>query len=514
MKRLRDGGSPSSPRARLPGLRQLSLSKILIFVALGSAFLPGVLVSAIFTLTHGHIAEGPIMRMVVATEEVAKAVALDSKGNLVVRAGYASPAWLDLVIEDKGGRVVFSTIPSIAPASEPSLLDIAAFANSLVPKTTFIVDRVEIHKVDAGSWFAILPSDAARSLAGQTAPLLRLTGLSVFALIAFLVGISVAAVLASEMGRLEKAAIAIASGDLETPVRARGAREIAALAQAMEKMRTSIRENNARRARFLASVSHDLRTPLTSIGGYLEAVEDGLAADPDTLRRYVAIMKDKTQLLEERIEGLIDLAKMEGGEWRLRLERQALGPLFEEFVAMAREEAALAGATFSAELWALGDVAAPVDRSLLARAFENLIVNALAHGRPGGEIRVGSRLVRGGAGRALVAIDVDDDGPGIPESDRERAFEAFWRGQAGVGTPGLAGVGTPGQGLGLGLFIARTIVEGHGWTLELSASPRGGARFSILVPAGAKAPTAGGPTAAAGGPTAAAGRAAPRKGES
>ncbi len=76
MKRLRDGGSPCSPRARLPGLRQLSLSKILIFVALGSAFLPGVLVSAIFTLTHGHIAEGPIMRMVVATEEVAKAVAL------------------------------------------------------------------------------------------------------------------------------------------------------------------------------------------------------------------------------------------------------------------------------------------------------------------------------------------------------------------------------------------------------------------------------------------------------
>ncbi|HUX42314.1 MAG TPA: HAMP domain-containing sensor histidine kinase [Rectinemataceae bacterium] len=458
---------------RRSGPRYPSLRRILIYVAFGSAFLPGVLVSAIFTLTHGHIAEGPIMRMVVATEEVSRAAALDSAGRLVVRRGYASPAWLDLVLEDTSGEVVFSTIPSIAQGSRPSLLDIASFANSLVPKTTFIVDRVEIGRVDAGTWFAIVPSDAARSLAGQSAPLLRLTGLSVFALIALVFGLTVAAALASEVGRLEKAAIAIASGDLESPVRAKGAREIVALAAAMEKMRASIRENNAGRARFLASVSHDLRTPLTSIGGFLEAVEDGLADDPETLKRYVGIMKEKTGLLEERIEGLIDIARMESGEWRLRFESQDLGQLFGEFAAMAREESALSGATLHVDLAAIADVIAPVDRSLLARAFENLVVNALAHGRPGGEIMVSSRRLEDGEGRAFFAIDVDDDGPGIPEAEREKAFDAFWRGAAAK----------EGKGLGLGLFIARTIVEGHGWRLGLSASPAGGARFSVLVPA-------------------------------
>ena len=466
---MRDKGH----RRRHPGFPYLGLRKILIFVALGSAFLPTVLVSAIFTLTHGHIAEGPIMRTVVATEEVSRAVELAPGGSLTVRSGYASPAWLDLVIEDRSGQVVFSTIPSIAPASTPSLLDIAAFANSLVPKTTFIVDRVEIGRVDVGTWFAILPSDAARSLAGQTAPLLRLTGLAVFALIAFLFGMTVAAALASEVGRLEKAAIVIASGDLDTPVRARGAREIVALAEAMEKMRTSIRENNARRARFLASVSHDLRTPLTSIGGYLEAVEDGLAEDPATLRRYVGIMRDKTRILEERIEGLIDVAKMESGEWRLRFESHGLASLFKEFAAMAREEAALAGSSFAADLSAVGDLSLPVDKGLLSRAFENLVQNALAHGRPGGEIRVGSRRLEAADGRPSLAVDVDDDGPGIVEAERERAFEAFWRG----------GAAKEGKGLGLGLFIARTIIEGHGWELGVSASPAGGARFSILIPA-------------------------------
>ena len=473
---------------------RLSLRGILIYVALGSAFLPGVLVSAIFTLTHGQIAQGPIIRTLVASEEVSRAVRLGRRGELVVRDGYASPAWLDLVIENTEGTVVFSTIPSLGPGTTPSLLDVAAFANDRVPRATFISDSLEIGRVEAGTWYAVLPTDAARSFAGETAPLMRLAGLAAFALFAFLFGFAVAAALASQVGGLERAAAAIASGDLETPVRARGAREIVALAEAMEGMRRSIRENQARRARFLAAVSHDLRTPLTSIGGYLEAIEDGLAADPPTLGRYVATMKDKTQLLEERIEGLIDFARMESGEWRLRFGRAELASLFGAMVAVARDEASLAGSSFEADLSALGDLAAPVDAALLGRAFENLVANSLAHGRPGGRVRVGARmLTAGGAGGALgaegvgegpggegdlIAIDVDDDGPGISEAEREHAFEAFWRGSRSRSGEGRQG----GRGSGLGLFIARSIVEGHGWRLELSVSPWGGARFSLLIP--------------------------------
>ncbi|HUX37031.1 MAG TPA: HAMP domain-containing sensor histidine kinase [Rectinemataceae bacterium] len=449
-----------------------SLRLILLYVALGSAFLPGVLVSAAFTLTHGHIAQGPIVRILGASEEVNRAVELDGKGHLVAKKGYASPAWLDLVVTDREGRVVFSTIASLAPGSKPSLVDVAGFAEELVPKATFFSDKVEMGRIEAGTWYAILPSDSARSLAGETVPLMRFAGLAVFALIAFVFSFVVAAALAAHVGRLEKAAIAIAAGDLESPIGTRGPREIVALAEAMESMRAAIREDQARRARFLAAVSHDLRTPLTSIGGYLEAIEDGLAADPATLGHYVATMRERTQALEERIEGLIDFARMESGEWRLRFESLSLSALFGGLAAFAREEAALVGASFEEELGAIGDLELRVDKALLGRAFENLVANALAHGRPGGSIWVGARRLSNGGGQALLAIDVDDDGPGIPEAERGRAFEAFWRGSP-----------SRGRGSGLGLYIARSIVEGHGWRLELSASPQGGARFSFLIPA-------------------------------
>lgn len=473
---------PNPHRGGRPSLRM-----ILIYVALGSAFLPGAIFSAIYSLTNGRTAQGPILRAFVATQEVARAVELDRGGNLVARKGYASPAWLDLVIEDRGGRVAFSTVPDFPPGSSPGFLQIARLADRLVPQVTFIMDRVEFGKVEAGTWFAILPSDAARDLAGQGAPLLRLTALTGFALFAFFFGFIVAATLAAQVGRLERAAMAIAAGDLDTPIKAKGAREIVALAEAMEGLRAAIKENQARRARFLASVSHDLRTPLTSIGGYLEAVEDGLAEDPETLRRYVAIMKERTQVLEERIEGLIDFARMESGEWKLRFENLALGPLFEELAAAAREEAALAGSSLSADLGALGGLLAPVDRALLGRAFENLVGNALSHGRPGGRVALGARRPAGRAAPFLAAIDIDDDGPGIAPADRERAFEAFWRG-AGGRAEGPSGR----SGSGLGLYIARSIVEGHGWRLEIGSSPLGGARLSILVlaPPGAEGKTA------------------------
>ena len=472
------GPEPPAKRRK----RRLSLRMVLIYVALGSAFLPSVLVSAIFTLTHGRIAQGPIIRTLVASEEATKAVFVDRRGELAVRQGYATPAWLDLVIENEGGYAVFSTIPSVPVGSRPSIGDVAAYADRLVPKVTFLSDRLELGKGDVGTWFAILPSDAARAVAGETGPLMRLASLAVLAAVALVFGVTVAAFLATQMGRLERAATAIATGDLETPVKADGTREIVALAEAMEGMRRSIREHREQRSRFLATVSHDLRTPLTSIGGYLEAIEDGLAEERSTLDRYVATMREKTLILEERIEGLIDLARMESGDWRLRFEDLGLAELFEAFISLAKDEAELAGAALTADVSALGDIRAQVDRGLLSRAFENLVANALRHGRPGGTIAIGARRIAGGDGGPLVVVDVDDDGPGIPAADRERAFEAFWRGGSQRGSSGQGGPSD--RGRGLGLYIARSIVEGHGWSLEIGSSPSGGARLSIAIPTG------------------------------
>jgi signal transduction histidine kinase len=297
--------------------------------------------------------------------------------------------------------------------------------------------------------------------------------LALLALVAivFSLGALVATQLARAVLKLERAAGRIADGDFETAVSVRGIREIEDLARAMDGMRRSLSEDRDQRARFLAAVSHDLRTPLTSIGGYLEAVDDGLASDPATLERYVRIMRGKTRLLETRIGGLLDFARMETEEWQMGFESVELRPFLEGLAREAREDAVLMGRRFEADLDASDDLRLPIDRSLLYRAFENVISNALHFTPEGGLVRLSAHSREG-----ALHIDVDDEGPGIPASERERVFEPFYRGSS-------ARQGRPmGEGSGLGLYIARSILRGHGWEIEAGESPWGGGRVSVLIP--------------------------------
>jgi signal transduction histidine kinase len=100
------------------------------------------------------------------------------------------------------------------------------------------------------------------------------------------------------------------------------------------------------------------------------------------------------------------------------------------------------------------------------------VSNALRHGRKGGLLRLGARRAKDERGRELLLVDVDDEGPGIAPADRERVFEAYWRGSEA----------RQGEGSGLGLYIARSILRDHGWDLKASSAPGGGGRFTIAIP--------------------------------
>jgi two-component system sensor histidine kinase BaeS len=334
----------------------------------------------------------------------------------------------------------------------------AAAATCLYADTLVVAGRVR------GNYFALVPP---LDLVGRQRRHnfgLQFLFLGILTVMAILLGAGVSALLARAVMRLERAAGNIAGGDLDTAVQVRGVREIGALAQAMDRMRATLREERDRRARFLAAVSHDLRTPLTSIGGYLEAVEDGLAAEPETLARYVGIMHAKTRLLENRIQGLLEFARMETGEWRSGFERLDLGPFLEELAREFREDAGLVGKSLVADLSAAAPLVVAADPVLLRRAFENLISNALRHSPAGGRVEL--RAQRQGR---LLRIEIDDEGPGVPEADRERIFEPFFRGSGA----------REGEGNGLGLYIARSVLQGHGWSLVATATPTGGARFTV-----------------------------------
>jgi signal transduction histidine kinase len=473
MKCLKGAG----PRRRGIGLR--SLLTALVF---GAIILPSTLGSLVVSLLSSGIDEHPSIRFSAVRRELGKAVAPDGKGGLRARPDYKAPEWLILIVTDRNDRIVYSDVKSLAAGEDIdkilSLLGQSRFGapSSLKVKdkepTCVYVETVELGGEVLGSYYALVWPVDLRSLSRSSNPYTFLFVLACFALAATLGAAGVSAMLARSVMKLEKAAILIASGDLETRVQLGGIREIASLAGTMDTMRTTLREDRDRRARFLAAVSHDLRTPLTSIGGYLEAVEDGLASDPGTLSRYVSIMQDKTAVLEERIQGLIEFARMETGEWRLGFRPLAMGPFLERLAREFGEEAELRGFGFRSELSAIGGLHLPADEALLCRAFENLVSNAFKHSPPGGAVSLSARRTDG-ASPPGFSIDIDDEGSGIPSAERELVFEPFYRGK-----------GAAAQGNGLGLYIARSVIRSHGWDIEVGDAPSGGARFTVRIPGG------------------------------
>jgi signal transduction histidine kinase len=452
-------------KARRAG-RPPSLKLILGGLAAGALALPFGLAGIVVLVLSTRGADQPFIQLREVSMELERAVRFDSSGNVALMPGYSPPPDFELVVAGRDSAIIYSTSPRFAVGARAELGDFADAAREDFASPSFFAEPLSLKGKSVGSYYAWLPMSKSRGEGYfSRSAFVSLVLLGLVAIV-FSLGALVATQLARAVLKLERAAGRIAAGDFETAVSVRGIREIEDLARAMDGMRRALSEDRDQRARFLAAVSHDLRTPLTSIGGYLEAVDDGLASDPATLERYVRIMRGKTRLLETRIGGLLDFARMETEEWRMGFEAIELRPFLEGFAREAREDALLMGRRLEADLAALDDLRFPIDRSLLARAFENVISNALRYTPEGGLVRISVRPLDG-----ELCLDVDDEGPGIPASERLRVFEPFYRGSSA----------REGEGSGLGLYIARAIVRGHGWEILAGESPRGGGRISIVI---------------------------------
>jgi signal transduction histidine kinase len=453
-----------SPRRRRPPSLKIVLGGIVAAVLV----LPVSLALAFGYAASLSSPKEPLLKLEYVAQDLAKAVRIGADGKVSPRPRFAPTAGLRLVVAGPDDRAIVSSSPAFAPGDPVSVDAVSRAVARDTSQVNFFAETVASEGLRLGRYYAwFVEGFAPARGSGSPAWLVALTALVAMA---FAVGVFVAARLGRSVLRLERAAGRIAAGDLESSVAVGGVREIESLAFAMDGMRSSLKEDRDRRARFLAAISHDLRTPLTSIGGYLEAIDDGLAADGATLRRYVGIMRDKARLLEGRIAGLLEFARIETGEWRMRFEETELGPYLEHLCGEFREDAALAGRRFSFDLAALGSLSARVDRALLARAFENIVSNAVRFSPEGGEIRLAASRAEGDPG---FLVTVDDQGPGIAPGDRERVFEPFVR----TGPPSDTG------GSGLGLYIAMSVVSGHGWYIGAEQSPGGGGRIRIRIPA-------------------------------
>ena len=281
-------------------------------------------------------------------------------------------------------------------------------------------------------------------------------------------------VLRRSLGDLERASERIAAGDLNFRLNVEGRDEVAAVARSFDHMRRSLieerrmlRAERERKRSFLMAVSHDLRTPLTSIKGYLEALQDGMAPDRGAELRYLRIARDRVDLLATRIADLNELLRMETGEWRMQRERRNLTEMLGALAVDYREDALLIGRRFQAAIDLPDNLVVDADWSLFTRVTDNLMENALQYTRSGDRIRLAALQYNG-----QVEVAVQDSGPGIPADQLAHIFDPFFRGAAERPEPGS----------GLGLAVARSIVEAHGWQINAAAGNGGGASFTIVIP--------------------------------
>ena len=218
---------------------------------------------------------------------------------------------------------------------------------------------------------------------------------------------------------------------------------------------------------FVALISHELRTPLTSIIGYLELTLDD-ANLTDEQRGYLGVVDHNADRLLRLVDDLLFVAQFEAGQLEARSGEVDLAAVARQAVAEAQPSAVEKGITLTSD----ANIAAPVqaDKGRMFRTLGNLVSNAIKFTPAGGDVRVSVSRVDG-----AVSLEVADTGIGIAAADQERLFDRFFR------TSAVAEQQFPGAGLGL--YIARAIVEAQGGSITVRSEPDEGASFFVSLPA-------------------------------
>ncbi|HEX2293186.1 MAG TPA: ATP-binding protein [Gaiellaceae bacterium] len=258
---------------------------------------------------------------------------------------------------------------------------------------------------------------------------------------------------------------AMAKGDYDHVVTATSRDEVGELARAFNSMSRQLSEVDRFRRDLVANASHELRTPLGALRARLENLVDGVE-QPD--RRALAEALSQVERLGALVEQLLDLSRLESGAVPLELDDVPAMQLLTEVTTEWREQAATRDVRLESFLLP-ADLRLRVDPARMRQVLGNLVANAIRHSPDGGRIVLTARA-NGGRPR----LEVVDEGPGIPADELERVFERFYRSdRARSGDEG---------GAGLGLAIARWIVELHEGTITATAAKPHGCRVIVELP--------------------------------
>lgn len=374
----------------------------------------------------------------------------DASLSSVAKVDRLSREHLDLVVTYRAGAILENR--GSAPIFDPGFSELAKALGERV-RRPFVIDTeaVERHLAIAVQ----LPDGVLEVLAHQKRIYSSTTYIFVMwmfgsSLVLFAVAMIFMRNQIRPIRRLALAARAFGLGRDVRNFKPEGAREVRQAAEAFNQMRDRIRRQIAQRTDMLSGVSHDLRTPLTRMKLQLAMLGDS---------RDIRELREDVLEMERMVEGYLAFARGEGTE---RATPTDLKNLVADLVIGERR----AGKPIELDLPDGPSQVFELKPQSLKRALANLIANARRHAA---HIRVTLQI-----GEEIGEIFVDDDGPGIPEAERENVFRPFYRGEPSR-NPETGGTG-------LGLTIARDIVHGHGGDLTLEESPMGGLRARIRLP--------------------------------
>ena len=292
---------------------------------------------------------------------------------------------------------------------------------------------------------------------------------------AMVLGYFLSSTVTSRIYLLKDAAEKLAKGELKTRVSINGRDEVAALANTFNQMAEQLemvdakqRELERLRADLIAWVGHDLQTPLASMRAILEALEDGVVDDPQTVKRYLGTAQRDVRSLSVLIDDLFQMAQLDTGGIPLDRAESSLSDLISDTLESFSELALRRGMKLEGSVDPNVD---PVmmDTQRIGRVLNNLIGNALRHTPAEGLVNVHARRTASG-----VEVSVSDTGEGIRTEDLPHVFESFYRGEKSRSRST--------GGAGLGLAISRGIVQAHGGEIKVQSEAGHGSRFTFTLP--------------------------------
>ena len=288
-------------------------------------------------------------------------------------------------------------------------------------------------------------------------------GAFIFAVLMTLISIYIASRLTKPINKLAAAANNYANRNF-TPVEIKGSDEISQLSRSFNAMGIQLNDYIQRQKQFVSNVSHELRTPLTAIKGYSELLAHEIGDRPD-LKKAIFHLNNESDRLARLVDEVLRLSRLETGREEFHLDRLNLSGLIkdttERMLLRAQKYEIKIISNITPEVYVRGD------KEKLVQVIVNLLDNAFKYSPPLSTVRVS--LYKETAEAILMIVD---EGIGIPEKDRSKVFDRFYRAENARGT----------SGTGLGLSIVKHIVDAHGGSIKLAAGGEGGTAVILRLP--------------------------------